>query len=317
MRLLFKWLMRILFSLLILTTLLIIYFFRRDIPLDVLQKKYANVHSKFLPIMGMQVHYRDEGNSTDTLPIVLLHGTSSSLLTWDSVTLALTAQHRVIRFDLPGYGLTGPNPTGVYDFEYYNQFVDSFLMTLGVKQCILAGNSLGGGIAWHYALAHPEKVNRLILVDASGFPNRQATKGALGFKLAQVPVLNKLLSYITPKALVRKSLEDVYGDKKKVTDELVEQYFSLLLRSGNRKALIDRMRMGFGTNEAEKIKLIKVPTLIVWGETDQLIPVDDAQLFQQAIAGSKVIILIGVGHVPMEEVPGAFVAAVNTFLREQ
>jgi pimeloyl-ACP methyl ester carboxylesterase len=139
----------------------------------------------------------------------------------------------------------------------------------------------------------------------------------LGFKLAQIPVLNKLLTYITPKVLVRKSLEDVYGDKKKVTDELVEQYFSLLLRTGNRKALIDRMRMGFGTNEAEKIKLIKVPTLIVWGESDQLIPVDDAKLFQQAIAGSKVVIFKGVGHVPMEEVPDKFVAAVNSFLMKQ
>jgi pimeloyl-ACP methyl ester carboxylesterase len=302
---------------LIITLLLIAYFFKSDISVEILQKKYATTHSHFLPFMGMQVHYRDEGNSADTLPIVLLHGTSSSLLTWDSVTHALIANHRVIRFDLPGYGLTGPNPNGVYDFTYYNQFVDSFLITLGVKHCILTGNSLGGGIAWHYALAHPEKIDRLILVDASGFPNKQATKGALGFKLAQIPVLNKLLTYITPKVLVRKSLEDVYGDKKKVTDELVEQYFSLLLRTGNRKALIDRMRMGFGTNEAEKIKLIKVPTLIVWGETDQLIPVDDAQLFQQAIAKSKLVIFNGVGHVPMEEVPDKFVAAVNLFLREQ
>jgi pimeloyl-ACP methyl ester carboxylesterase len=264
--------------------------------------------------MGMQVHYRDEGNVQDSIPIVLLHGTSSSLLTWDSVTLGLTANHRVIRFDIPGYGLTGPNPSGTYDFDYYNRFVDSFLMALGVKHCLLAGNSLGGGIAWHYALAHPEKIDRLILVDASGFPNLQVAKGALGFKLAQIPVLNKLLTFITPKVLVRKSLEDVYGDKKKVTDDLVDQYYSMLLRTGNRQALIDRMRMGFGGNDAEKIKLIKIPTLIVWGETDQLIPVADAPLFQQAIAGSKVVIFKGVGHVPMEEAPDKFVIAVNAFL---
>jgi pimeloyl-ACP methyl ester carboxylesterase len=175
MRLLYKWLGRILLSMLIITLLLIAYFFKSDISVEILQKKYATTHSHFLPLMGMQVHYRDEGNSADTLPIVLLHGTSSSLLTWDSVTEALIANHRVIRFDLPGYGLTGPNPNRVYDFDYYNQFVDSFLITLGVKHCILAGNSLGGGIAWHYALAHPEKIDRLILVDASGFPNKHAT----------------------------------------------------------------------------------------------------------------------------------------------
>ena len=188
------------------------------------------------------------------------------------------------------------------------------MILLGIKQCILAGNSLGGSIAWHYAVAHPEKVTKLILVDAGGYESRKPTKGAIGFKLAQIPVLNKILGFVTPRFLVKKSLQDVYGNKDKVTEELVDQYYSMLLRYGNRQALIKRMQMGWGGNDSEKIKLIKVPTLIVWGETDQLIPVSDAQLFHEAIGLSKLVIFKGVGHVPMEEAPDKFVVAVNAFL---
>lgn len=293
-----------------------IVFFRNDIPVENLKLLYANRASQFLPLMGMNVHYRDEGNSQDSIPIVLIHGTSSSLLTWDSVVDNLKEKHRIIRMDIPAFGLTGPNPTKDYSFDYYTRFIDSFLLKLAVKKCIVIGNSLGGGIAWHYALAYPQKVAKLVLVDASGFSSLTKSKGAIGFKIAQTPVLNQIVKFVTPRFLVRKSLEDVYADDSRISDSLVDIYFKMTLREGNRSALIDRMRAGFQI-ESEKIATIKTPTLIIWGEQDQLIPVAHAYQFQKAIPNSQLSIFKSVGHVPMEESPKQFSNVLNQYLDQQ
>lgn len=291
-----------------------VVYFKKDIPVEKLIEKYANADSKFMVLMGLNVHYKDEGDATDSNPLVLIHGTSSSLLTWDSSVSILKKQHRIIRLDLPGYGITGPNPEREYGFDYYNTFLDSFLNRLQVKHCALAGNSLGGSIVWNYTLVYPEKVSKLILVDAGGFTSSTKPNGALGFKLAQMPVMNQLLKVITPKFLVKKSLEDVYGDKTKVTNALVDQYYDMLLRTGNRQAIIDRMQKGFGSDASDKIKEIKTPTLIIWGDKDQLIPIDCAYLFKKNIVNSQLEILKSVGHVPMEESPEKFSYLVNRFL---
>jgi pimeloyl-ACP methyl ester carboxylesterase len=293
-----------------------VVFYKKDIPVENLKQLYANANSQFIPLMGMNVHYRDEGNSTDSIPIVLIHGTSSSLLTWDSVVNNLKDKHRIIRMDLPAFGLTGPNPFKDYSFDYYTRFVDSFLLKLAVNKCIIIGNSLGGGIAWHYALAYPQKVAKLVLVDASGFSSLSKSKGALGFKIAQTPVLNQIVKFVTPRFLVRKSLEDVYADDSRISDSLVDIYFKMTLREGNRSALIDRMRAGF-QNESEKIAALKTPTLIIWGEQDQLIPVEHAYRFQKAIPNSQLSVFKSVGHVPMEEAPKQFTTTLTNFLNQQ
>ncbi|HQR94619.1 MAG TPA: alpha/beta hydrolase, partial [Sediminibacterium sp.] len=293
-----------------------VVFYKKDIPVENLKQLYANTSSQFIPLMGMNVHYRDEGNSTDSIPIVLIHGTSSSLLTWDSVVDNLKDKHRIIRMDLPAFGLTGPNPFKDYSFDYYTHFVDSFLLKLSVNKCIIIGNSLGGGIAWHYALAYPQKVAKLVLVDASGFSSLSKSKGALGFKIAQTPVLNQIVKFVTPRFLVRKSLEDVYADDSRISDSLVDIYFKMTLREGNRSALIDRMRAGF-QNESEKIATLKTPTLIIWGEEDQLIPIEHAYRFQKAIPNSQLSVFKSVGHVPMEEAPKQFSTTLTNFLNQQ
>lgn len=291
-------------------------FFKNDIPVDNLKLLYATPASKFIPLMGMNVHYRDEGNRNDSTPIVLIHGTSSSLLTWDSVVIQLKDKHRIIRMDLPAFGLTGPNPNRDYSFDFYTQFIDSFLLKLQVKKCIVIGNSLGGGIAWHYALAYPNKVAKMVLVDASGFSSLTKSKGAIGFKIAQTPVLNQIVKFVTPRFLVKKSLEDVYADDSRISDSLIDIYFKMTLREGNRTALIDRMRSGF-QNESEKIAALKTPTLIIWGEQDQLIPVEHAYRFQKAIPNSQLSIFKFVGHVPMEETPKQFSTVLNQYLDQQ
>jgi len=295
--------------------LVAIIFYKNDIPVEKLKLLYANKSSQFLPLMGMNVHYRVEGNAADSIPIVLIHGTSSSLLTWDSVVDHLKDKHRIIRMDLPAFGLTGPNPSRDYSFDFYTQFIDSFLQKLQVKKCIVIGNSLGGGIAWHYALAFPEKVSKLVLVDASGFSSLTKSKGAIGFKIAQTPVLNQIVKFVTPRFLVKKSLEDVYVDHSRINDSLVDIYFKMTLREGNRAALIDRMRAGF-QNESAKIASIKTPTLIIWGDGDQLIPVDQAHLFHKAIPNSQLSIFKSVGHVPMEESPTLFSTTLANYLNQ-
>ena len=305
------------YTILILAILLFsvsIVYFQKDIPLAQITAKYADKDSKFTELMGMQVHYKDEGDKNDSIPLVLIHGTSSSLFTWNSSVNILKKEHRIIRLDLPAFALTGPSPERNYSMEYYCRFIDSFLSRLQIKHCLLAGNSLGGGIAWYYTFLHPDKVNKLILVDASGYTTSTKVKGSLAFTLAKIPILNNILKWITPKSIVKKSLEDAYGDKSKVTDHLVTLYYEMALRKGNRQALIDRMQSGFQM-ESNLIKQIKTPTLIIWGDQDQLISVTSAYLFNKDIQNSQLEIYKGVGHVPMEEEPIRFARSVNLFLK--
>ena len=284
----------------------------KDKKLETLLPIYANKESKFLPVLGMQVHYKVEGPASDTLPIVLIHGTSASLHTWDSLTLLLKDKKKIIRFDLPAFGLTGPNKENTYNAEVYNIFVDSVLEKLQVTSCIVAGNSLGGSIAWHYALYNKKRVQQLILLDASGYPKKNE-KGSIGFKIASMPVINNLLLWVTPKFLVKKSLEGVFVDKTKINNESIDRYHDLLLREGNRKAALSIFKAGFKPNP-EPIKTIQIPTLIIWGDQDQLINVSNAYLFNKDIKGSKLVVLQNVGHAPMEETPSKVAAAICAFL---
>ena len=304
-------------SLLVVMIVAFSVFAQKDIPKEVLLKKYATGNSKFMPVMGMQVHYRDEGNPNDSIPLVLIHGTSSSLHTWEKVTNILTdAGHqnkRVISLDMPAFGLTGPNPENSYSYENYIQVIDSLLLKLQVKKCIIGGNSLGGGIAWHYAVAVPNKVAKLILIDASGYPKKEE-KGSLGFKIAQMPVINNLLLFITPKSLIRKSLEGVYYDQNLLEETTITRYHELLLCAGNRKAALSLFKHPF-TQNTEWIKTIQAPTLIIWGKEDGLISVDNASLFMQDIKNSKLVVFEKVGHVPNEEAPQKVAEAIYSFLQ--
>jgi pimeloyl-ACP methyl ester carboxylesterase len=300
---LFGWLLG---SVLVVLIVLGIVFYQKDQSPEEVYKKYALASSQQIAIGGVQLHYSDEGNRLDSTPLLLIHGTSSSLRTWDGVTAQLKNQYRIIRFDLPGFGLTGPNPNRDYSTSYYNQVIDSLLSALHVSRVIIVGNSLGGSIATQYAIYQPAKVRGLVLVDAAGLPPAKKTTGAIGFKLAQMPVINRLLTIITPRELVKKSLQDAYGDIGKVTDSLTTQYFDMLTREGNRQALIDRMRQGWQVTDSNFLTKVEAPTLIVWGSKDRLIPVENAELFQQKIKNSQVHIWENLGHVPMEEDPGAF-----------
>jgi pimeloyl-ACP methyl ester carboxylesterase len=291
----------------------ILFFAESDRPVEELIPLYANKDSKFMDILGMKVHYRDEGVATDTLPLILLHGMSSSLNTWDSVVIALKPHKRVISLDLPGFALTGPSPENAYNFPYYSKFIDSFTTRLKIKRFILVGNSMGGAISWNYALHNPSGLAKMVLVDAAGYP-KKGESGSLGFTIASTPVINNLMLYVTPKALVRKSLETVYFDQSRVTDEQVERFHDVAIREGNREAALQIFKGSF-KGDPKQIKTIKTPTLILWGDHDNLIGVNNVENFLKDIQGSKAEVYKNVGHVPMEEVPGKVASSILGFVQ--
>ena len=285
-----------------------------DISVEELKKEYANEQSEFVEVNGMQVHYRDEGTG---FPIVLMHGTAASLHTYDAWTKQLSKDYRVIRLDLPAFGLTGPNKNAEYSIESYTKFLSQFLEKIKVAKFYLAGNSLGGNIAWNYAAEYPEKVLKLILIDASGLPT--FTPQPPIFKMAKTPILNSLFLYITPKFIIRKNIEQVYADKLKVTDALVTRYHKMSLRTGNRKAFIDRAKTDF--NLAEKVNLVKLKsvkttTLLIWGAKDTWIPLGNGKRMDSMLPNSKLVILENSGHVPMEENPKESLEFLKSFLNE-
>jgi len=299
--------LKIVLSIIMISVLsIIILFSHKDIPLNELKLNYTNSDSSFININGTNVHYRDEGNSNDSIPIVLIHGTGSSLHAYDIWSDNLKKNNRIIRMDLPAFGLTGPFLSRDYSISNYTTFLKEFLDSINIRQCILVGNSLGGEIAWRFALEEPLMAKKLILIDPSGYPVISKSV-PIGFKLAKIPILNKFLTYITPRFLVRLSVENVYFDKSKVSDSLVNRYFELTLRKGNRNAIIDRLMVSttltLGTKTHTSIKNIKKPTLIIWGSDDQLIPVENAYKFNNDITNSKLVVMQQTGHVPMEEKP--------------
>jgi pimeloyl-ACP methyl ester carboxylesterase len=298
---------------------LIIIFWKNDLSLDYLKTKYANKESEFMSINGIQVHFRDQGPVTDSLPLVLIHGTGASLHTWEPWVTELKESKRIITFDLPAYGLTGPNANHDYSQKAYVELLDSLLIKLKISRCILGGNSLGGSVSWSYAIQHAEKIKKLILIDAGGYP-LNSTSVPIAFKLAKVPILNNLLEKITPRSMVESSVKNVYFDPKKVSNELIDRYFELTLREGNRRAFKERMASSKNTisnnNTSQLIKTIKVPTLVLWGDHDQLIPVASAYKFHEDLPNDTLVILKNLGHVPMEEDPKASIMAVKEFIEK-
>jgi pimeloyl-ACP methyl ester carboxylesterase len=244
---------------------------------------------------------------------VLLHGTSASLHTWEGWMQALSRTRRVIAFDLPGFGLTGPRADGDYAGDADARFTLALLDRLQVPRAVLAGNSLGGMVAWRVATLAPQRVDRLVLVDAAGLPDSLGTL-PLGWQLARLPIVGALGEWALPRAVVVQGLVAVYGDPERITGEQVDRYFELTLREGNRAALRQRIRQFEPDADAQRIATISQPTLILWGALDAVIPVAAAREFQRRIAGSTLVVFDRLGHVPQEEDPAASLLPVKAFL---
>jgi pimeloyl-ACP methyl ester carboxylesterase len=278
-----------------------------------LAPRWAPPPSQFVRVGGHTLHLRDEGMREDTLPLILLHGTGASLHTWDGWLDSLRAVRRVVRFDLPGFGLTGPAPDDDYRIARYAELVVAVMDSLRIGRAVVAGNSLGGQIAYHTYLIAPERVAALVLIDPTGYP-RVSESVPIGFRLARIPATAGLMTRILPRGIVRSSIENVYGDPSLVTDALVDRYYELTLRAGNRAALPVRLAQEEYGADTLLIRTIAAPTLILWGDADRLIPVAHGERFAREIVGSRLIRYPGVGHVPHEEIPGRTVGDVLGFL---
>jgi pimeloyl-ACP methyl ester carboxylesterase len=278
-----------------------------------LRGRWAPAPSLFVDVAGLNVHMRDEGPADDPTPVVLLHGTGSSLHAWDGWVEALKETRRVIRFDLPGFGLTGPSAGRIYTLDNDARVVIALLDRLAIRRCVIGGNSLGGAVAWRTALAHPCRVEKLILVDAVGYPDHSISI-PIGYRLAQMPALTWLLKNTLPRSLVKQGLHNIFGDPKRVTQEMIDRAVDLNQREGNRQALVERLRQRRPSALCKRIPELTVPTLILWGGRDRLIPPDDAKRFHRDIAGSTLVIFDDLGHAPEEEDPVRTVEAVKRFL---
>jgi pimeloyl-ACP methyl ester carboxylesterase len=281
---------------------------RTDVPLAELTPKYANGASHFVKIDGVDIHYRDEGQGP---PLVLLHGSSSSLHTWDGWVAKLVDHRRIVRLDLPGYGLTGPATNKDYSAARYARVVVALLDRLGIHRADVAGNSLGGRVALTMALDHPAYVGRLVLVDAAGLSGQRLPKI---FRLAGTPVLNRLLRWVTPRAVVRSNVEEVFGDPSRVSESLVDRYYDMTRREGNRQATIDRFTNLSDPDLDDRLKEIHVPVLLEWGERDIWIPLSFAHRFRDGIAAAILVTYADAGHVPMEELPERTAEDADRFL---
>jgi pimeloyl-ACP methyl ester carboxylesterase len=303
--------------LLMLTALVVTLTHAPDRSVDSLVTRWAPPPSDFMYVKGQFVHFRDEGPKADPLPLVLIHGTASSLHTWQGWAGDLHARKRVITFDLPGFGITGPF-TGAYPRDDYRadnlaRFTLDFLDALHVQRFAIGGNSLGGEVAWRVAAMAPPRVDRLILVDATGY---DFVPGHIpvGFQIARIPVFNRVTEFLTPRTVVEESIKDVYGNPSRVTGALVDRYFEMMTREGNRRALNLRLQAIATDLAPERIATLKLPTLILWGARDRLVPPVNAQRFQKDIAGSRLVIFPELGHVPQEEDAQASVVPVRAFL---
>jgi len=281
-----------------------------DIAAADVERRYALATSKFIDVAGMRVHYTDEGSGKET--VVLLHGTGASLHTWQGWMPKLMAEYRVIRLDLPAFGLTGPSVERNYSWQAYVKFLEKFFTAVNIKKFHLVGNSLGGQIAWHYAAEHSTEIIKLILIDSAGLPRLKAIP--MPIQLARMPVIGKLGRYITPKFLAHNSLKEVYFDRKKITPDIIDRYFTMTLRAGNRQGFIDRAEQ-IENDTGAGLEKIRVPVLIQWGRWDQWIPVEQAENFKKRLADAKAIIYDNAGHIPHEEIADQTVADAIDFLR--
>ena len=261
---------------------------------------------------GLRVHYRVSGPE-DALPLVLIHGTSASLHTWAPLRERLDDAYRVVAYDQPGHGLTGPHPDRDYSYGGMADGLEAVLAAENIEQAVFVGNSMGGWIAWQHALAQPDQVLALVLLDASGIPLDEKPKNALGFRLMRSPLGRAAAQRLTPRAAIEASVHDTISREEIITAAMVDRYWELLRYPGNRQAMAD-MFARQREDLSDRLGEIEAPTLVLWGDEDQLVPVSSAQGFVDRMPDAQAVIYDGVGHLPMEEVPDAVATDLRTFL---
>ncbi len=281
----------------------------RGVSASALEEKYATADDRFLDIAGARVRVREEGDPAAP-PILLIHGFTHSLETWDGWAEALKSDYRVIRYDLLGHGLTGPDVRSRYAPTERADFVGEVLDALNIEKIAIAGNSLGGLAAWRFASNDPDRVSALILISPGAFP-----LNGVGDQPAEIPAAMKAYLLTAPEAGVKTSAEIIYGDDAKISEERVTVMRDMIRREGNGAALIKSLEEFTLPDPTDALAKIEAPTLILWGEGDILIPIDQGRQIEALIPNATMITYPGVGHAAQEEAPVETVSDAMTFLR--
>jgi pimeloyl-ACP methyl ester carboxylesterase len=292
-----------------------------EVPRETLMRKYGGAPSQFLEMPGgASAHYRDQGNRAGPA-LVLLHGSNASLHTWEPWAKILGDEFRVVTVDLPGHGLTVAKNNESFTAESMASFVDEFTATLGLSSFAVAGNSMGGGVAGRVAMQFPAKVTKLILIDSAGVIPPNMPEPPAGFWIARTPVLREVLRLMPTRPIYEGALRASFTNDALVTPEMVDRYWELNRGPGIRRANRIRFTMPDSYFQDEdrffraNMGKIAIPTLVIWGRDDELVPVATAEIFKAAIPGAQAIIYDGAGHIPMEEVAERSAADVRAFLR--
>ncbi|MET0340866.1 MAG: alpha/beta hydrolase [Polyangiales bacterium] len=285
----------------------------RTIPLEMLEDRWEKPNSQYVEIDGTRVHYTIDGEGP---PILLLHGVMASLHTWDGWVEQLKPHYRIIRVDIPGFGLSEPLESGDYTPEYAVKFFEKMRAKLGIERFHVAGNSLGGFIAWFYAVQYPQRVDKLILIDPASYPQplprivRMASRGLVGFMAQRA----------SPRFIVSRNIREVYGNPDAVTDETIDRYHELLLREGHREAMVSYFKTlrKYAKDDSlvRSVPRIKAPTLLMWGEKDRWVPPSLIERWRADLPNIEVRTYPDGGHIPMEELAEETARDAHAFLSD-
>lgn len=288
---------------------------RPDLSIAEVQARYQKPYSKTATLHdGTKIHYWDRG-SASAPTLVLLHGSYDCADTWEEWAPILEKDFHLIVPDLPAHGLTGKTVSEDYTAEGMAAALHELLEQQKLSRVDIAGNSMGGRVAWVYAEAHPEQVGHLVLIDAAGYPTTTSVSPT-----ASNPVMRWLLRYGNPKRLIRQGFVRAVGesDEALITDERVERWTAYVRREGSRDAHRKRAEQNANLpSGAPRIAQIKTPTLILWGDHDALLPVENARLFQRDLTNDTLILYEGVHHMPQLEIPERSAQDARAFLLRQ
>ncbi len=289
-----------------------LYLYSPDKDRAALEAQYAQPPSTFIEVLGDRLHVRDTGPKAGPA-LVMLHGFASSLQTWDAWAAALEGRYRVVRFDLPGFGLTGPDVNGDYSDARSIAVIAGLMDRLGIADATLVGNSMGGNIAWRFAAAHPERTSGLVLVSPAGF----RPPGEDGTAPTRLPFMIRMMRYVLPTPVLRMNMAPSYADPARMTPAIVARYRDMLLVPGVRDAVLARMLQTRWPDPVPILHGIQTPTLLIWGQDDRLVPFSNSADYLAALPHVTLAALPGQGHVPQEEVPEIALKPLRAFLAQQ
>jgi len=285
----------------------------REISYADLTVRYGLPSSRtFEPEPGVRIHYTDEGNR-EGRALILVHGFAASIHAWRPWVEQLAPDYRLVTIDLPGHGLTQTSAEYRATLESNAALIDALADETGLRTFVLTGNSMGGAVALAYAMAFGDRLDGLVLVDTAGWPRSGSGPPPL-VGLLNNPVGRWLIKLFDPRLFAGWGLRSAYHDASFVTDEIVDRYVDLAMAEGHRDILLTQDTRPARPWTPLDFHALRSPVLVMAGEEDAVIPVDDARAIAVAIPGAQLVIYPGGGHAPMEQLSNAAAKDLRAFL---